>query len=337
MDELTVLARRIEADHDDLEAWQRLGELVDDPQKKRDCLNQVTRIQNKDLGLLQPIPCKQCGAFLQVISVNADRSFTTACPVCHQTTIEAGNSQPVIQGGPSGPLSMDQPAGVAWLNDRITLAAIIASNLLPIFGILFLDWSMGSVMLLYWSENVIVGLFTLLKMAFAQGQLVTDAGTSKRSPTFRIPLVASRSGDLLGKLFILPFFCVHFGLFCLGHAVFVLALFFPKDLTSRQWLDILAGLSLPILGMLLSHGLYFVRNYLGNGAYRFASINKLMGEPYARIAPLHIGLIAAGFFIATLGSPMPVVVALVLLKTGAEVTLFRKPKKKQRPHPVFER
>jgi hypothetical protein len=331
MEEMKALVERIKTNHDDLDAWQRVGELVDDPQKKRDCLNQVTRIQNERYGVFYSIPCKQCGAFMQVVSANDGQPGTTACPACYQAVVVERIEQPAVEISRTGSRSKDGSRETVQLKSQLTLFVIIVSNLLPIFGILFFGWSMGSVMVLYWFENVIVGLFALLKMAFAQGQTGTGMGRMSRISSFRISFIPSSTANTLSKLTILPFFCVHFGLFCLAHGVFVVALFLPKDLTSGQWMNLLAGLTVPLLGMLVSHGIYFVQHYLRSGTYKFASVNALMLEPYARIAPMHVGLIAAGFFIVTFGSPMVVVVILVLLKTGAEVVAYRNSMKRWRP------
>jgi hypothetical protein len=184
---------------------------------------------------------------------------------------------------------------------RLTLGIIIASNILPVFGILFLGWSMGSVMILYVIENVIVGIFTVLKMAFT----------------------SANEMSLFRKLTIIPFFCVHFGLFCTVHAVFVIAIFGPKSPHTWRWQTLLAELSLPILVMFLSHGFYFVQYYLRNGAYKYATINNLMSEPYSRIIPLHVGLIVSGFLIVSLGSPIWSVLMMIALKTGWDVLASR--------------
>ena len=128
----------------------------------------------------------------------------------------------------------------------------------------------------------------------------------------------------------ISFFCVHFGVFCAVHGAFVLALFLPKDLTIDQWPGVLAGLTVPILGLLVSHAFYFFRTYLGGGIYRYATLSDLMIEPYNRMIPLHFGLILAGFFVVAVGSPTAVVLLLVLLKTGAEVVAYRKSMKRWR-------
>ena len=331
MEEMQTLVKRIETNHDDLDAWQKMGELVDEPQKKRDCLNQVTRIQNERFGVFYPIPCKQCGAFMQVVSASDGQPGTTACPVCHQAGVVERAGQPAVEINQTGSRSKEGSNETVQLKSQLSLYVIIASNLLPIFGILFLGWSMGSVMVLYWFENVIVGLFALLKMAFAQGQTGIGMGKMTRIPSFRISFIPASVENTLTKLIGLPFFCVHFGMFCLVHGFFVAALFLPKNFTSGQWMNLLSGLAVPALGMMVSHGIYFVQHYLRSGSYKFASINVLMVEPYIRILPLHVGLIAAGFFVMTVGSPMVVVVILVLLKTGAEVVAYRNSMKRWRP------
>ncbi len=330
MEELHTLAKRIKMNPNDLDAWQTLGGLVDDPQKQRDCLNQVTRIQNERCGVFHPIPCDQCGAHMQVISVHEAQPLATTCPACHQSAVVEGVGQPAVEISQAAHQSEVVSGETVPLKNQLTLIAIIASNLLPVFGIFFLGWSMGSVMVLYWFENVIVGLFAFLKMAFAQGPIGYGMGKKTHVPSLRITFTPPPVATVLGKLAILPFFCVHFGLFCLVHGVFVVTLFLAKDLASGQWVHLLAGLAVPLLGMLVSHGIYFVQHYIKNGAYRFASLTELMLEPYSRIVPLHIALIAAGFFVVSVGSPLVVVVILVLLKTGAEVFAYRSSMKKWR-------
>ena len=75
--------------------------------------------------------------------------------------------------------------------------ALLLANLVPVFGVLYLDWDVSSIIVLYWAENLVIGGFTLLKM-----------------------LVAGKAGALFRMLF----FCVHYGGFCAIHGIFVLEL-----------------------------------------------------------------------------------------------------------------
>jgi hypothetical protein len=321
MEEMQVLAKRIETNHDDLQAWHRLGELVDDPEKKKDCRDQVTRINNAHSGIHEVIHCERCGASMQVIPGELGSLAMAICPDCPHTMELENGPKPVMQAGDTATASGQALTGTNFPQGRLPVFVInsanfmqafgiIAVNLLPAFGILFLGWSMVSIMVLYWIENVIVGFFTILKMAFA---------------------TAETEGSVT-KLFMIPFFCVHYGIFCAAHAFFIFMIFLVGTARSGSGNLLiplvqsgfeLAGLSIPILGMFINYGISFYLNYIKSGMYRYASLNSLMSEPYPRIVPLHIGLILGGFVILSLGSPVWIVLILVALKTGAEVLTYR--------------
>jgi len=264
MQEMQSLLQRIETDHNDLEAWQRLGELVDDPRKQNDCREQVARIQKERAGQSTPAA--------------APANLSTA----HLNTSATANR----------------------LGGQLPLIAILASNLLPIFGIIFMHWSLPSVLALYWVENVMVGFFTILKMIFADAQ----------------------AGPWMARLAMILFFCVHFGGFCYVHAMFIVGFLFGMSRAASQWnwWVLLAGLWLPILGMFISYSISFYHHYLGDGIYQRVTLANLMAEPYPRIIPLHFALIMGGFLFLALGSPIGIILILVALKTGVEVLAYRR-------------
>jgi hypothetical protein len=301
MEEMQSIVKRIETDRDDLEAWQRLRELVDDPKKKGDCTDQVTRINNERCGVHTVIRCEQCGASMQVLSGNLGNREMAICPVCQHLQNLKSEELPVERAEEAETSSELAPPITNLLLARLPLIAILVSNLLPVFGILYLHWSMGSVMVLYWVENVIVGLFTILKIAFARAQI----------------------GSGTGKLAIIVFFCLHFGGFCLGHGIIIAGLFLPRLYRSWNWQSLLAELWVPILGMVISYGISFVQHYLRGGIYKRASLTKLMFEPYPRIVPLHFGIILGGFVCFAFGSPIWFVLMLIAFKTTAEVVAYR--------------
>ena len=50
------------------------------------------------------------------------------------------------------------------------LVALIVANLIPLVGVLFLGWSVWNILVIYWLENGIVGVFNVLKMSTAAGE-----------------------------------------------------------------------------------------------------------------------------------------------------------------------
>ncbi len=214
---------------------------------------------------------------------------------------------------------------------NVPLLSLAAANLVPLFGAIFWDWSAFNIVLLYWAENLAVGFYNILKIAFA-----------------KVPHPA----DHLGKLFLIPFFTVHYGGFTGIHGIFVLALFkkeepaFPSGDTWPcffVFVQILLGvirqaystmstqMKCALLALFLSHGVSFVQNYLLKGEYASASPQKLMASPYGRIVVMHIAIIAGGFLTMALGSPLGVLIVLIALKTAIDMKLhLREHKKAQR-------
>jgi uncharacterized protein DUF6498 len=185
---------------------------------------------------------------------------------------------------------------------------LLAANLVPLVGVLFLGWSVFATVLLFWLENVIVGVFNVLRMAWAQ---------------------PDNPAIWLGKLFLIPFFIVHYGGFVTVHGILVLALFagkgagpmtggFPGPTTFLHAVQG-AGITTAALVLVVSHGFSFLFNYVGAGEYRAARLNALMGQPYGRVVVLHLVILGGGFLLLMLGSPLVPLALLVALKTGLDL------------------
>ncbi len=205
----------------------------------------------------------------------------------------------------------------------LSVAGLVGANLLPLGGVVLLGWDAAAILLLYWTENVVLGFYNVLKMATVK---------------------VDRPSHHLGKLLAIPFFCIHFGGFCAVHGFFLLTFFklgkglewaFPKRtwpghlvflqlLTSviRQlWESRPPGMEWPVLALLVSHGLSFVHNYLLKKEYACLTIEKLMGQPYQRIMLLHVAIVAGGAPVMLLGSPVPLLVILVGGKIAMDILL----------------
>lgn len=198
-----------------------------------------------------------------------------------------------------------------WLTSSVLI--LILANLIPIYGVFFLGWKIFLVILLFWIENVIVGVFNVARMLLV----------SPKDPL-----------KWLVKLFLIPFFCVHYGIFAAGHGMFVIALFgrnfIGTQLTGPP--DINFFLSVlqeyyfiyAVLAFIASHGFSFFWNYIGKGEFRRASLDSLMGQPYGRVVVLHITLIASGFLVMALNSPIAGLFLLIVLKIGIDIAAHLK-------------
>ena len=78
------------------------------------------------------------------------------------------------------------------------------------------------------------------------------------------------------------------------------------------------------MGLMVSHGISFVHNYILQKEYVSFTIKKLMNQPYKRIVLLHVAIIAGGVPIMLLDSPIPLLCILVLLKIFIDIRLHTK-------------
>ncbi|HEY6223825.1 MAG TPA: DUF6498-containing protein [Gemmatimonadales bacterium] len=195
-----------------------------------------------------------------------------------------------------------EPAGQT---DRVPPSAyvLLATNLIPLIGVLLHNWTVFQILLLYWCENVVVGGFNVLRMLVAQ-------------PKSEITWA--------GKLFLIPFFCFHYGMFTLVHGIFVVALFGGNKFGGLSGATLLnavrgAGLTVPVVALVASHGFSFFHNYLGDGEYQRVFLPQLMFRPYGRIVVLHLTVLLGGFLVVALGAPAAALLLLVGLKTAIDL------------------
>jgi hypothetical protein len=188
---------------------------------------------------------------------------------------------------------------------RPTATALVLANIIPLAGVVLFGWDVFAIVFLFWLENVIVGLFNVLRMLWVERGAET------------MPLA---------KVVVIPFFVFHYGMFTAVHGVFVFALFgsgmsnsfFP---TVVSVVDVIQahGLWLAVGALFLSHGFSFVRNYVAEREYRRVTLKQLMGQPYGRVVVLHIAIIGGGFLVMAFGAPVFGLALLVALKVVMDV------------------
>jgi hypothetical protein len=190
----------------------------------------------------------------------------------------------------------------------ITMALLVALNVVPLIGVVSWGWKTFDLIFLYWMENVVIGLFSLARMVVRP---------------YRHPL------ELVLPLFMAPFFAFHYGGFCWGHGTFVMGLFGPDDLDAFDLvpaaLQVLS--SGTMLAALAALALIQVMDWVRDATRRGLGadgVKELMVAPYRRIMVLHVTLLAAGFALEAMKEPVIGLVILVLVKTLSDVWHWKK-------------
>lgn len=213
---------------------------------------------------------------------------------------------------------LEAPRPPTPLRRRISLLLLIAANLMPLAGVLLLDWDVAALVVLYWSENLVLGFYNVLKMVSLKGVLA---------------------------VFPALFFTFHYGAFCGVHGLFIVNLLFDSPASfgnDDPWpfffvfiqllLDVMEQVLalapqawlIAFFGLLISHGYSFVSNFLLGGERDRATIARLMNAPYQRIVVLHVAIIAGGFGVMALDEPLVLLLVLVALKLAMDIALHRR-------------
>ncbi len=202
------------------------------------------------------------------------------------------------------------PASTAskWLkfrdNLRASTLALLTANLMPLLGVLALNWNVAPIMIFYWSENLVVGFYNVLKMRRAQGSVEGSGTTLNDRPVHE----SDRKAMIL-------FFFAHYGLFTLVHGLFILIMF------GARMHGAISELGLALLFLTFSHGVSYRRNFIGRGEYQRVAFTTLFWQPYARVVIMHITILAGGAWAQAKGSPVYALVVLVTLKTLIDLGL----------------
>ncbi len=201
-----------------------------------------------------------------------------------------------------------------------TALVLIAANLLPLYGVLVLGWAVLPIMVLFWLENIVIGVLNMLRILFA-------------SPT--------DAARWTSKFVLVPFFTVHYGLFTAVHGLFVFALFGGepyKALVDGLWTIDAARHAItefalwPGIGALAaSHLFSFFWNYLGQREFQQARPEALMQAPYSRVIVLQVTIILGGMLIQVLHSPLWALLLLIGLKIGVDLRAHLKEHRRPQP------
>ena len=247
------------------------------------------------------------GADLRIgVGLSAEEAQALLARLAHERRRGVGRPQPgPAVGGrapaPRGQLHGPEVAGAGSARSQgFALLALIAANLVPVAGVLLLDWRVGDVMLLFWAESAVIGLWNLARLA------------------------------VIGRWAAIPlglFFVGHFGGFMAGHLLFVYSIFVQDALgaaslagVATSFLHLLPG----ILALVVSHGISFFQNFVGRREYATTTLREQMTAPYGRIVVMHLTIILGGILVLAFGDAEAPLVLLVGLKIAVDLRAHRR-------------
>lgn len=225
-------------------------------------------------------------------------------------------------------LPPDSLAALARIERRPTWAEALVTALLPLAGVLMFDWPVAAVIGIHWLDNVLVGVFHSLKMWAAQGRMLDPAYEATLRSHAQWNDAQKEQMVRNAQAFqhhVMPwFFCVHYGLFCAGHAAFIAFLF------DGAFDDFGSGVGLAALGVMVIRHALDLRAFRADGELVALPRALLMFQPYPRVIALHVALLV-GMLPVLAGYPLVAAVLLAAVKLGidrsqvfATLTLLRR-------------
>ncbi len=168
------------------------------------------------------------------------------------------------------------------VNDRSTWS-LLAVNGVTIILALALNWSLATLLLIYWIQSVEIGVFHFIRM-LRQGE-----------------------GSGCSKLFYTSFFVYHYGGFHVVYMLFIRSGILGEGVIPTAEVGVIVGTSLLFFG---NHLFSYLRNRPAETKRQ--DVKTMMLEPYVRIVPMHLAIILGGITDAAL--PF-----FLVLKTGADL------------------
>ncbi len=184
--------------------------------------------------------------------------------------------------------------------------------LLCLLGVGFI--SPLTIVMAYFIESIIIGLFNALKMAMS----------------IRYSNKIDRGGAANYSLIL--FFCFHYGFFIAIQSIFVFSFFEMEDngLFREPFLLIenysallkLDGMWLLIVSMLITHSGVLITNFLAEKRYQEFTASELMTKPYLRIFIQQFVVILSGFFLVALHAGYVAAFLLILFRLMLDLFLL---------------
>jgi hypothetical protein len=175
----------------------------------------------------------------------------------------------------------------------LPLLGILIVNAIPLIGVLWFGWSVFEVLFLYWFENVAIGISHALRME-----------------------ISTRTNKVAGGRSTTTFFMLHYGLFTFVHGVFVVTFF---GVIAGGFSEVGQGFLGPVLAIMGWQAVFLAIDAIRTKGFHGRTPDDLMFEPYPRVLALHITVLAGGWLIDGMGSPVWALAILVGIKTAFDL------------------
>ena len=175
------------------------------------------------------------------------------------------------------------------LKDRML---ILTANIIALFMAYYYN-SIAFILLFYWIENAVVGVFNVMRM-IACGQ------------------------NHVAKVIFIPFFILHYGAFMIGHFIFLIVLLAWIGEINVMTFSGISTIIIGVVALTITHGMRFVIED-AEGELKNKGPEIYLFKPYTGIIVMHLTIIMGAFIYSGLGKPFYIIILIIALKTLMEL------------------
>ena len=194
------------------------------------------------------------------------------------------------------------------IHSDLSVWSLIISNFVVIVWAIIEGWSLATVMWIYWTQSVSIGIFWFIK-------ILTLKDFSTKNFEIKGPFGEANKATKQTKIRTGLFFLFHYNSFHLVYALFIISL-----MKSRPTLPVIFAGGIFFLNQLFSF--LYERKELGEEKQ---NIGKVFAFPYTRIVPMHFTILIGGILQDEAGISIegkPILLLFLLLKTIADVGMY---------------
>ena len=204
---------------------------------------------------------------------------------------------------------------------------LVAVNLVPLFGALFLGWNSWQLLFLYWAETIIIAFFGLVR--FGAASIHSAVRQNLRDLALAVFFLLFMTVFFLGFLLIIGGILfanmyVHSG-FSADYNPFWPGRFTGPGAVSFSFRTFFRSPLLGIAGFFVGQLYYLIRDFLIPARYRRADVIPFLTEPLKRIVIMHLATLTGGWFIARYlggGTPNSVFLIWIGLKVFLDLVSY---------------